>query len=100
MTCLIAFNLGYLTHPVGLSHLLTRQVVGVVVLALAVSEGTNFYHRHERLLLPLLVTTTILLVVFFDPFLVLWCRPAQGRPRLAGRGSAYFTCERPIPHAP
>jgi TRAP-type C4-dicarboxylate transport system permease large subunit len=70
MTCLVAFELGYLTPPVALNHLLTRQVVGAEEVALAAKEGSNFYYRHERILLPLLVMTTTLAVVAFGPLLL------------------------------
>ncbi len=69
MTCLVAFELGYLTPPVALNHLLTRQVVGAQELALASVEGGSFYYRHERLLLPLMVMSTTLLIVAFQPLL-------------------------------
>ena len=68
MTCLMAFELGYLSPPVSLNHLLTRQVVGDEEVRLALLEGDNFYYRHERILLPLLVMSTTLLLVAFGPF--------------------------------
>jgi TRAP-type C4-dicarboxylate transport system permease large subunit len=70
MTCLVAFELGYLTPPVSLNHLLTKQVVGSHEVELALQEGHNFYYRHERILLPLLVMSTTLLIVAFGPLLV------------------------------
>lgn len=69
MTCLVALELGYLTPPVALSHIFTRQVVGEKEAVLASSEGHNFYYRYERLLLPLLVMGTTLLLVGFGPLL-------------------------------
>ncbi len=69
MTCLMAFELGYLSPPVSLNHLLTRQVVGDKEVELALQEGDNFYYRHERIILPLLVMGTTLLLVAFGPFL-------------------------------
>lgn len=69
MTCLVALELGYLTPPVALSHIFTRQVVGEEEAVLAAQEGHNFYYRHERLLLPLLVMGTTLLIVGFGPLL-------------------------------
>ena len=68
MTCLMAFELGYLSPPVSLNHLLTRQVVGDEEVELALQEGDTFYYRHERLLLPLMVMATTLLLVAFGPF--------------------------------
>ena len=68
MTCLMAFELGYLSPPVSLNHLLTRQVVGDEEVELAMQEGgDSFYYRHERILLPLLVMGTTLLLVAFVP---------------------------------
>jgi TRAP-type C4-dicarboxylate transport system permease large subunit len=69
MTCLVAFELGYLSPPVSLNHLLTRQVVGDEEVTLALQEGDSFYYRHERMLLPLLVMFTTLLIVAFGPLL-------------------------------
>jgi len=71
MMCLMAFELGYLTPPVSLNHLLTRQVVGDEEVDLALTEGDNFYYRHERILLPLLVMGTTLLTVAFVPLIYL-----------------------------
>jgi len=71
MTCLVAFELGYLSPPVSLNHLLTRQVVGSKEIELASQEGGNsFYYRHERFLLPLLVMSTTLILVAFGPLVV------------------------------
>ena len=69
MTCLVALELGYLSPPVALSHIFTRQVVGEEEALLASSEGHNFYYRHERIILPLLVMGTTLLLVGFGPLL-------------------------------
>ena len=69
MTCLVAFELGYLSPPVSLNHLLTRQVVGDEEVSLALEEGDTFYYRHERILLPLLVMSTTLVIVAFGPLL-------------------------------
>ena len=70
MTCLVAFELGYLTPPVSLNHLLTKQVVGSQEVELALEEGHNFYYRHERILLPLMVMSTTLIIVAFGPLLL------------------------------
>tara|TARA_R110001592_G_scaffold42654_4_gene138505 strand:- start:17805 stop:19835 length:2031 start_codon:yes stop_codon:yes gene_type:complete len=70
MTCLVAFELGYLTPPVSLNHLLTKQVVGSEEVELALQEGHNFYYRHERIFLPLLVMSTTLIIVAFGPLIV------------------------------
>ena len=71
MTCLVAFELGYLSPPVSLNHLLTRQVVGAEEIELASQEGGHsFYYRHERFILPLLVMSTTLILVAFGPLVV------------------------------
>ncbi|AUM12388.1 TRAP transporter large permease subunit [Ketobacter alkanivorans] len=70
MTCLVALELGYLSPPVALSHIFTRQVVGEEECELAAKEGDTFYYRHERLLLPLMVMSTTLILVGFGPLLV------------------------------
>lgn len=67
MTCLVALELGYLSPPVALSHIFTRQVVGEEECIAAAEEGDTFYYRHERLLLPLLVMGTTLVIVAFGP---------------------------------
>jgi len=69
MTFLVALSLGYLSPPVALSHIFTRQIVGEEEWNLAAKEGKTFYYRHERLLLPLAVMGTALLIVAFGPLL-------------------------------
>ncbi|HAN31804.1 MAG TPA: transporter [Myxococcales bacterium] len=72
MTALVSFELGYLTPPVALNHLLTRQVVqGLPEFEEHESfePGTSFLVRHERILLPIAVLATTLLVVAFGPLL-------------------------------
>ncbi len=69
MVVLVAFELGYLTPPVALNHLLTRQVVGEDEARLAFAEQGSFWHRHERILLPVSVMTTALVIVAFGPLL-------------------------------
>ncbi|MEE2960987.1 MAG: TRAP transporter large permease subunit [Myxococcota bacterium] len=72
MVVLVAFELGYLTPPVALNHLLTRQVVGEAELD-DHSESTNqgFWARHERILLPMAVLGTALIIVAFVPLFFL-----------------------------
>ena len=71
MVTLVAFELGYLSPPVALNHLLTRQVIPPAeVQALEESHGDNFWQRHERFLLPLSVMTTVLILVAFVPLIV------------------------------
>lgn len=66
LVCLVAFELGYLSPPVALNHLLTRQVVGESEVIAAERTG-SFWHRYERLLLPLVVMGSTLLIVAFIP---------------------------------
>jgi len=72
MVTLVAFELGYLSPPVALNHLLTRQVVGEEEVRLSKEEvvGENFWYRNEKILLPLATMATALLIVAFVPLLV------------------------------
>jgi TRAP-type C4-dicarboxylate transport system permease large subunit len=70
MVTLVAFELGYLSPPVALNHLLTRQVVGEEEVRLASLEGHNFWFRHEKILLPIAVMATALLLVAFVPLMI------------------------------
>lgn len=72
MMTLVAFELGYLTPPVALNHLLTRQVVGEEEVKLANQEtvGQSFWWRHEKILLPITAMGITLLIVAFVPLLV------------------------------
>lgn len=72
MVTLVAFELGYLSPPVALNHLLTRQVVGEEEVRLSQEEviGENFWYRHEKILLPLVTMATALVIVAFVPLLV------------------------------
>ena len=69
MITLVSFELGYLTPPVALNHLLTRQMVGYEEIAMAALEGDNFWYRHEKILLPLVTMGTTLLLVAVVPVL-------------------------------
>jgi TRAP-type C4-dicarboxylate transport system permease large subunit len=72
MVTLVAFELGYLSPPVALNHLLARQVVGedeVLKADAEVADGT-FYQRHERVLMPMMTMGSVLLIVAFGPLLV------------------------------
>lgn len=68
IVCLVSFELGYLSPPVALNHLLTRQAVGESEV-LAGERVGSFWHRYERLLLPLAVMGPTLLFVAFVPML-------------------------------
>jgi len=70
MVVLTAFELGYLTPPVALNHLLTRQVVGEEEVAAATVEHGSFWHRHERLMLPITTQALVLLLVAFVPLII------------------------------
>ncbi|MCG7200085.1 TRAP transporter large permease subunit [Marinobacter pelagius] len=69
MVTLVAFELGYLSPPVALNHLLTRQVVGEAEVTAAQQETGTFYQRHERIILPLVAMGISLLLVAFAPLL-------------------------------
>jgi TRAP-type C4-dicarboxylate transport system permease large subunit len=70
MVVLVAFELGYLTPPVALNHLLTRQVVGDEEFdASATTEG-SFWNRHERILLPITVMGIALVIVAYAPLIL------------------------------
>ena len=69
MVTLVAFELGYLSPPVALNHLLARQVVGEAEIAAADAEGGTFYQRHERIIMPLIAMGSSLLLVAFLPLL-------------------------------
>lgn len=70
MITLVSFELGYLTPPVALNHLLTRQMVGHQETAKAALEDGNFWYRHEKILLPLATMGTTLLLVAIVPVIV------------------------------
>lgn len=72
MVTLVAFELGYLSPPVALNHLLTRQVVGEGEFRLAAEEAKDrgFWYRHERILLPLVTMAIALVVVAFVPLII------------------------------
>ena len=67
MVVLCAFELGYLTPPVALNHLFTRQVVGDEAMDDDSVEGASFWWRHERVLLPVTVMGVRFLIVAFVP---------------------------------
>lgn len=73
MICLVAFELGYVTPPVALNHLLTRMSVGDEEVMAADAEAkakyTSFYYRYERWLLPIIVMFPALMIVTFAPYI-------------------------------
>jgi len=62
---LLAFEMGYLTPPVALNHLLTRQIVGAPT-SWESLHGT-FWQRNFRIIFPLIVMGTALLLVAYVP---------------------------------
>lgn len=73
MIVLVAFELGYVTPPVALNHLLTRMSVGDDEVRAADAEAkakyTKFYYRYERWLLPIMVLFPSLLIVTYAPYI-------------------------------
>lgn len=72
MIVLVAFELGYLSPPVALNQLLTRQVVGDAEIQAAkaeVADDPSFWRRHEAMLLPITVLASSLLLVAFVPLI-------------------------------
>ncbi|MED5387483.1 MAG: TRAP transporter large permease subunit [Pseudomonadota bacterium] len=69
MISLVAFELGYLSPPVALNHLLTRQVVGDDEVESAKVRNGSFYRRYEKYLLPIAVMLTALLLVSYVPLM-------------------------------
>lgn len=70
MFALLSFELGYLTPPVALNHLLTRHIVGEKEAALSVADGARhggFWYRHEKILLPISIMFIALLIVAYGP---------------------------------
>ena len=70
MMALVAFEVGYLSPPVALNQLLSRQAVGQKEVAKGALEGDSFWYRHEKTLLPLVTMGTTLLLVSIVPILV------------------------------
>lgn len=73
MICLVAFELGYVTPPVALNHLLTRLSIGAEEVIAADAEARqqykNFYYRYERWILPIIVLFPSLMIVTFAPYI-------------------------------
>jgi TRAP-type C4-dicarboxylate transport system permease large subunit len=67
MMVLVAFELGYLTPPVALNHLLAKQVIGAE--ANLDDDDLGFWDDNEHLWLPMLVMGVALLIVAYVPFL-------------------------------
>lgn len=71
MIALIGFELGYVSPPVALNHLLARQSIGDEEVAAADAEVRNesFYYRYERWLLPLIVMIPSMLIIAYAPYI-------------------------------
>jgi TRAP-type C4-dicarboxylate transport system permease large subunit len=67
MMVLVAFELGYLTPPVALNHLLARQVIGVDARVEDIPVEGGWFARYEHVLLPMAVMGTALLLTAFVP---------------------------------
>jgi hypothetical protein len=68
MMVLVAFELGYLTPPVALNHLLARQAIGPDS-HVENDDVEGFWLRNEHIVLPMVVMSTALLIVAYGPFL-------------------------------
>ncbi|WP_394804213.1 TRAP transporter large permease subunit [Acinetobacter johnsonii] len=70
MITLIGFELGYVTPPVALNHLLARQSIGDAEVNEADEEvrHLSFYYRYERWILPLIVLFPAMLIIAYVPY--------------------------------
>jgi TRAP-type C4-dicarboxylate transport system permease large subunit len=71
MITLIGFEMGYITPPVALNHLLARQSIGDDEVAEADAEVRHkpFYYRYERWILPILVMMPAMLIIAYVPYI-------------------------------
>lgn len=79
MIAVVAFELGYVTPPVAMNHLLAQQQLPSNVLpeakeeAIQIAKGQSilkaFYLKHERVLIPIIVLSITLLSVTFIPLM-------------------------------
>jgi len=67
MMVLCAFELGYLTPPVALNHLLARQVIGEPSHVEVVDPQEGFFAQYEHVILPMAIMGTALVLVAFVP---------------------------------
>jgi TRAP-type C4-dicarboxylate transport system permease large subunit len=70
MMVLVAFELGYLTPPVAINHLLARQVIGDAARVEDIPVEGGWVARNEHLWLPMVVMGAALVIVAFVPFLI------------------------------
>ncbi|WP_313397523.1 TRAP transporter large permease subunit [Acinetobacter variabilis] len=70
MITLIGFELGYVTPPVALNHLLARQSISDAEVAEADEEvrHKSFYYRYERWILPMIVLLPAMLIIAYVPY--------------------------------
>ncbi|AZP28040.1 TRAP transporter large permease subunit [Acinetobacter pittii] len=70
MIALIGFELGYITPPVALNHLLARQAIGDDEVSEADTEvrHKSFFYRFERWVLPLIVMVPAMLIIAYAPY--------------------------------
>lgn len=84
MMSLMCFELGYLMPPIGLNHLLARQVIGADEVAKAKITVGSFWRRYEKWLMPICVLLPSLLLVTYLPLmsdtLHHWLFPHIGHP--------------------
>ncbi len=69
MVVLVAFELGYLTPPVAMNHLLARQAVGEDARVEDHPEA-GFFQRYLHVLVPMAIMATTLLIVAFGPLIL------------------------------
>jgi TRAP-type C4-dicarboxylate transport system permease large subunit len=70
MMVLVAFELGYLTPPVAINHLLARQVIGKEARVEDIPVEGGWWARNEHLWLPMAVMGTALILVAFVPLML------------------------------
>jgi TRAP-type C4-dicarboxylate transport system permease large subunit len=69
MVVLVGFELGYLTPPVSLNHLLARQVIGEAAEVERVDPKHDLWGRYEHLVVPVAIMGVALLIVAYVPLL-------------------------------
>ena len=69
MVVLVGFELGYLTPPVSLNHLLARQVIGEASEVEVVDPKDTWFEEYSHLLVPMGVMGTALVLVAYVPLL-------------------------------
>ncbi|MBX2798489.1 MAG: TRAP transporter large permease subunit [Myxococcales bacterium] len=67
MVVLVGFELGYLTPPVSLNHLLARQVIGEASDVAVVDPKEGFFAQYEHLIVPMAIMGTALVIVAYGP---------------------------------